>query len=477
MAPPSNKIQPTPRSTETASDAAYAEGQRKLKEWTAKLYNALNDSEGYGEVHRGFLKDFENLSDQVRGSTKRSIIPYIESVFNHTASQGYQHDVHYDPLFQGMSAYCRQLPPPTWVPPPDQYDKSPTPTLPPLPAPPSIKKKNQSQPVPGAGTSSTPIGPPAAKSRGKAGPKDKSQKDLVSTQNKPIPKSKAPQKPKLSKEFVEDTSDGEYKAGDSDEANAESKPVNRELVKCTGCEKDGSPCLVNPATVGSKSSPACYECFSSKRKCSLYKRSTEGRKRKAVAVAPGAMGELSGKLFGFSLYLPNVLLVEFGIPKDLLERFERYETEANTSREELRELSQEVAALRAENNSVRRFCADRLCHVYETLGARDSETIEAFRSLASIHHEEHSLNAHLREAMEKVEALLGHPLSYALDPTNAASPLLVDPPLSAHGDESNTAGTEFTEAPTHIPAVQAPGKRDTSSRPADLEVPPKRPKL
>lgn len=294
MAPTNKNKQAHREVTQAASDSAYAEGHRKLKDWTTRLYGALNDSEGYGRVHMNFFREFEKLSDQLHGSNKRSILPYVASVFNHTASQGYQPDIHYDALFQGMSAYCQNQPPPTWTPPPDQFDKSPTPTLP-LSAPQqSTQLPTPAQPAPVPPP--TPIAP-AAKS--KKADKATSKEKPAPGRSKPVAKGKAPAKPmkqKQSREFVDDSTDGEYRDGDtSDGGNAgETKPLDRELVKCSSCEKDGHPCLINPSTVN-KSSPACYECFSSKRKCSLCKKTEGGRKRKPVAVAPGAAGELTRK--------------------------------------------------------------------------------------------------------------------------------------------------------------------------------------
>ena len=291
MAPSSNTMHTHREVPQAPSDAAYSESHRKLKDWTTRFYSALSNSEGYAKVHQTFFREFEKLSDEVRGSGKRSIVPYIAPVFNHTASQGYQPDIHYDPLFQGMSAFCQNLPPPSWVAPPDQFDKSPTPTLqslPPLPPAPTKPnpgaKPSQLAPAP----SPRPIVPPA-KSKAKV---DKPPKAIAPTRTEPTAKDKAPAKTtkqKKSKEFVDDTTDGEYNGSEE-----ESKPVTRELVKCVACEKDGSPCLVNPSTAG-KSSPACYECFVSKRKCSLCKKPV-GRKKKPVAVIPGAAGELSSKL-------------------------------------------------------------------------------------------------------------------------------------------------------------------------------------
>lgn len=291
----------------TVSEAIYADGHRKLKDWTARFYRAIGDSEGYAKVHMRFFRDFEMLSDEVRGSAKRSIVPYVAPVFNHTASQGYRPEIHYDPLFQGMSAYCQQLPPPTWIPPPDQEDKSPTPSLPPLPPSPSGMKKAKAG-APSQPTPYSPPLPPLAKGRSrvpKLGSREKPAREAAPpVPSNPAPKDKAPlrvmkaTKVKKSTEFVEDESDGDFKDGNtSDEGKGPSKPVDRELVKCTSCEKDGSPCLINPSTVG-KSSRACHECFTHKRKCSLYKRSGEGaRKRKPAAAAV----EEPGKRFAYSI--------------------------------------------------------------------------------------------------------------------------------------------------------------------------------
>ena len=57
------------------------------------------------------------------------------------------------------------------------------------------------------------------------------------------------------------------------------------------------------------------------------------------------------------------------MPKELADRFDQYETAGNSNREELRELAQEVAALRAENNSLHRFVSDFLLQMHEVLDA------------------------------------------------------------------------------------------------------------
>lgn len=295
---------------------AHAEGHRKLKAWTTRFHAALSDAEGYAKLHHGLFREFEGLSDEVRGSTKRSIIPYVEAIMNHTASQGYQESVHYEPLFKGLSAYCTNLPPPLWIAPPDQFSKSPSPTLPPPPPaprktmptiaanrtiPPRPVPKKPSQipaPVPHNTASPSPhTNEATTKGKGRA---DKPiKRDGPSTvaadaiHVKHLPKGK--KRAKQSKEFVELTTDAE-----KDSSDEEKKPpgqVNqKEPVKCVTCERDGHPCMTNPSTVGNVS-PACYECFQRKRKCSLcLKPAGESRKKKtAVTVAAGAPGELTSK--------------------------------------------------------------------------------------------------------------------------------------------------------------------------------------
>ena len=209
------------------------------------------------------------------------------------ASQGYQSNVHYEALFQGMSVYCQYLPPPSWVPPPDQFDKFPTPTLPPFS--PTKLATGPQQPVPRPSSA-------AAKGKGRAeqasSPKEKAHKDLAPAQSKLMMKGKAPAKHttlKPANKFSNNTSDDDYMGSDtSDRGNkviqVKSRPVDKELVKCANCKKDRSQCLINPSMVG-KASPACYECFMAKWKCSLYKRSSaKGWRKRPVGAVTGMGG-------------------------------------------------------------------------------------------------------------------------------------------------------------------------------------------
>lgn len=155
-----------------------------------------------------------------------------------------------------------------------------------------------------------------------------------------------------------------------------------------------------------------------------------------------------------------------------MERFERYETEANRHREEMRELAQEVAAARAESTTVRRFCADRLIKVYEHLSTRDVEMTEALRTMLTVHQDEHRLNQRLREGTIRLEALIGQTSSQTLSPPNigpsplpAPSPLPVPPPASPP--------TEANAEPTNFQGSQ---KRGISSGPDTADKAAKRQK-
>ena len=142
---PTNKTHINPDVIHKSSDSACAMIQWQLKDWTTRLYSALGNSESYAKLHMGFFREFKQLSDKVCGSIKHLIVPYVKAVFNHMALQGYQPHIYYEELFQGMSMYCQNLPPPTWVPPPDQFNRSPTPTLQALPPPLTATKKIKGQ--------------------------------------------------------------------------------------------------------------------------------------------------------------------------------------------------------------------------------------------------------------------------------------------------------------------------------------------
>jgi hypothetical protein len=316
-----------PTTQQTASNTTgHAEGHRRLRDWTTRFHAALSDTEAYGKVHHGLFREFEQLCDEVRGSDRRSIIPYVDAIFNHTASQGYQQAVHYDPLFNGLVAYCKNLPPPIWVAPADQFDKSPTPTLPPIPketsrspsrtiAPRPLPKKLSHNPahIPKAAGPAQPTktgkqatdmpqaGPgPGTIAKGK-GRADKAVKRgatsmpaTATVHVKHLPKGK--KRSKLSKDWIDITTDDEEKESSEEEKKSVPSANQKEPVKCVTCERDGHPCMTNPSTVGNVS-PACYECFQRKRKCSLCtKPAGESRKKKTtVAVAAGSAGELTSK--------------------------------------------------------------------------------------------------------------------------------------------------------------------------------------
>lgn len=140
-------------------------------------------------------------------------------------------------------------------------------------------------------------------------------------------------------------------------------------------------------------------------------------------------------------------------------------------------MAQEVVALRAENNTVRRFFTDRLVHLYENMSARDVQTTEALRTILTLHRDEHRLNQHLREAMNRLEALLGQSLCQALDQDNPALPPLRTSPPSPHDNDNPSSPVGTGSAANASTPIQASNKRGTSSRPDDINGSAKRQKL
>jgi hypothetical protein len=150
---------------------------------------------------------------------------------------------------------------------------------------------------------------------------------------------------------------------------------------------------------------------------------------------------------------------------ELVERFDRYELEANTNREELKELTQQVAAIKAENDSLRRFVTGRLFKIYEVLNTRDVETTAVVRNLLTMQHEDQAINQRHLETTTRLEALLSR------QPLGAALPASTPP----NEHDPNAQGTESGELAADIAA--STNKRGTSSRPEDVESAAKRQKV
>jgi len=187
------------------------------------------------------------------------IIPYVAPVYNHIASQGYQEDVHFEPLWQGLFAFCNKQDIPAWKAPPDQYDWSVSPTIPPASKPKSL-----------------PVKAPEAKSGPAKKPVPQPKPVKATKVTKPVKEAKAPAPTKDTnplapvkgkgkmKEVVDDTSGSEFEP----EETEDKQPKEPHPVPCKYCQVKGYPCLINPSTIGKKN-PACLKCFSWKLGCSF----------------------------------------------------------------------------------------------------------------------------------------------------------------------------------------------------------------
>lgn len=275
----------------------------------------MQHHESYAKSSQQFFREFEQLRDALQGSTARTILPYVAPVYNHIASQGYQQNIHFDPLLKGLFAFCAKEAIPTWKAPPDQYDRSVSPTIPPAKSVPV--KTPQPKPVP-AKKSAAPIQPKPVKSTKpiKSGP-SKETTSAPDTKSAPTKVANPPAagkgKGKMKKlEEADEASGSEFEP----EETGEKDVLDLHPVPCEGCAGGKKPCIVNPTTVG-KENPACLQCFSWKLKCSLRARAkdeeeepdleskTTGKGKKARApckkmpapVSGGEPGEYGGKSF------------------------------------------------------------------------------------------------------------------------------------------------------------------------------------
>ncbi|KAF8811431.1 hypothetical protein BYT27DRAFT_7208554 [Phlegmacium glaucopus] len=110
--------------------------------WAKKLWGAIKDG-SYALVHQDLFDEFDRLCDATEGiqSTRITMLDHVAPIYNHVASQGYQPNVHYQPLKDAVFNFCNNKPVTEWVGPPDQWSRSPSPTLDSLKGMPTPMKK------------------------------------------------------------------------------------------------------------------------------------------------------------------------------------------------------------------------------------------------------------------------------------------------------------------------------------------------
>lgn len=167
-------------------------------------------------------------------------------------------------------------------------------------------------------------------------------------------------------------------------------------------------------------------------------------------------------------------------------------------------MAQQIAALRSENNTLRRFCTDRLLAMYENLTSRDVAVSESLRIILNLNRGEQGLNQHLREGIRRLETLIPRaawndnlspapqplrPLPLSILPSSEPTgPTL--PPLPIASNPTGTSlpslpapsapNSPTTAAPTAAGIsnpIEPPKKRGISGSPDKVDAPPKRQKL
>lgn len=85
--------------------------------WSKRLWSAVEkDPATYKESHKDLFKEFEKLHDAAKGrdSTNVTVLNHITPIYNHITSQGYQSHIHFMPLKEAMSNYCKRKPVVDW---------------------------------------------------------------------------------------------------------------------------------------------------------------------------------------------------------------------------------------------------------------------------------------------------------------------------------------------------------------------------
>lgn len=154
------------------------------------------------------------------------------------------------------------------------------------------------------------------------------------------------------------------------------------------------------------------------------------------------------------------------MPKELAEKFNQYEMQANAHREELKELAEEVVALQSQNLAVCQFCAECLVSMYKKVTTHDAKTTKALCLILTMHWDKSCLNINLCEAIHWLEALVSQPL------------VPLPPSTNPNNDHSNAEGAKSTPLTTDIPpTIESLKKRGKSGSPDDVDSAPKQQKL
>jgi hypothetical protein len=256
--PPKPSQKTTPAKTIQAHDAAVIK-------WAKTLWSAVSTERSYRDGHEELFKGFDKLRDEAKasGTTKVSMLDHVAPIYNHIASQDYQAKVHYLPLREAVANFCENRPVANWKAPPDQFSRSPSPSLS------SLKPAQTPRMIVGATKKKAKVVDDGVRSE-----RDESDGDVIKSR-KPLP-----------------STDG----------------MEVHPSKCKMCQQRGHSCHVNPKAV--KAAAACFECNHWRLKCSfspLRNKKVEGsaevhdeetKKRKKPTLIPAVhAGNCPGEFF------------------------------------------------------------------------------------------------------------------------------------------------------------------------------------
>lgn len=303
-----------------------------VSRWAEEVWKAVQKGEEYTRLHDALFKKFDDLRDGIKSSRNpilhdhRCLIHHVASIYNHTASQGYQPSIHFEPLCTAVQNWCYQRQVSHWNAPPDQHSRSASPVLP--PDPPTnhaadLERKGATNPGPKraprpasmtvtpalAGTY-PPFKPAATKPD-----KGKGKQTAKPSRAKPI-----------SPEFVED--EEEAKSVPPSTSLPPTDGLEEHAPGCERCERNQRRCHINPN--GTSAAAACFECNHYKVRCSLVPtradrgegepgpsrssakdepegavgpKKPRGTRKKPTGVPAGVPGQYGGALFFFFSFL------------------------------------------------------------------------------------------------------------------------------------------------------------------------------
>ena len=430
--PSSSKPKPT-----TPRAAFHA----KVFDWSKRLWSAVSKASQYSEVHESFLKEFKKIRDegQALNVTAVTMVNHVTPIYNHIALQGYKADIHYLPLKEAVANYCEGKPVADWKAPSVELNRSssssPSPSPSPVKEPP---RKGNAEPTRKKGKAKAAV-------LDDRSDRDESEKELAKSR-----------KPTADK-------------GEANLPTTEGMEINP--TKCALCEHRGHVCHVNPKAT---KAAACFECNHWRLKCSLAPTRTKKaeeeevaaskepaivvkRRKKPTQVPAGHPGQIGCEFLTF--FLPTHLLISFALADslapDILKKLESYESGNSQLLEKIEEQSQAIVRLTAENRSTREWFKTRLELLWESSSNRDEAIAESMKAILT-HAEEMSLHVGLRQAGEKLEALLK-------DSSRPAVPTSTPPAVPGTLAEGHAA-TPKTTTPKTTPTRAADS---SSKRPAD----------